>query len=127
MKKLFLVIGLKVGEIIGAIAAIIGLPMLTGHLLKAALGPRGHYIGGIGEQYFLGLTVIACIAGAVLILRELITDVIPEWITFNRRLAARIMGEEKVYCHACAKEAGDKKPVHHYRPVCKQKKKKGEK
>jgi len=119
VRKLLLVIGLKLGEIVGGIWLVVLVPYMIGGYIEPFMSRP---FGPVGWVWFFGFVSIVVVAWCLFVLYGLISDVIPRWIRANKRWANRIMGEEKVYCHVCTTD--DKDPVYHYEPVCKPKKKK---
>ena len=121
MKKTWIVIGLKAGEIVGGFLLFVVLPYIIGSYIAPLISRRPEPIGWV---WFFGFVAIVLVVYALWLIYSVVMYAIPAWIRANQRWASSLVGEEKIYCHACTEKADDKKPVHHYQPVCKQKKKK---
>ncbi len=118
MKKLFIVIGLKIGEVIGGLLLFVALPYITGSYIVPLISKHPESVGWV---WFFGFALIALIAIALWLVYVIAMYAIPAWIISNRRWASKLIGESKAYCHHCTEKSEGKKPVHHSPPICKHK------
>ena len=93
MKKILLIIGLKIVEIVGGAAVIVYLPYLIGCQVQSWPLFKYHTEGSF-DMWIDGLMLIAA-SVAVLLVAALIILAIPKLIKANMKLADKILGNNK--------------------------------
>ena len=113
MRKILLVIGLKIVEIVGGAAVLVYIPYLIGSQVQS-WPIFSYHTGGLFDTWIDGLMVIVALVAVILVTILTLFKAIPWLIKANMKLADKILGPKDVMCEYCGKPMSSHKALGKY-------------